>query len=79
MHDSSNDWWPIEHAIKREGHKVIGWDGREMNTVEYSPPSRGGINDQIEYPESWVQISDSGRATSFSPTHFLPLPDPPKL
>jgi hypothetical protein len=73
-----DDWQPIETAPKVDGARVIVWDGREVNTVDYSPPSRIGINGQIEIPESWVQISHSGRTSSFSPTHWMPLPDPPK-
>ena len=70
-------WQPIETA-PRDGTRILVFDGKEINTVDYSEPYYIGINKHIEIEESWVQISDSGRATEFFPTHWMPLPEPPK-
>ena len=59
-----SEWLPIETAPKDQGAQILGgWDNG-VATLE-----RNG--------EYWAQISDSGRATSFDPTHWMPLPPAP--
>lgn len=70
-----SDWQPIVTA-PREGSYLI-WDGEVIATVEYRPAFKHP--DHISHSETWVQISDSGRATVFAPTHWMPLPSPPTL
>ncbi len=72
-----SEWQPIETAPK-DGTRVLAFDGSQIITVDYQEPSYIGVNNHIKIEESWVQISDSGRATDFYPTHWMPLPGPPE-
>lgn len=69
------DWAPISSAPLDK--RILGWDGDEMVTLDWLPPCRIGINKHIEISGMWVQISESGRATVFNPTHWIPLPASP--
>lgn len=59
-------WLPIETAPKEKDITILGWDGYEAATL-------GWFHDN----DTWGQISDSGRLTSFEPTHWMPIPPPP--
>ena len=69
-----SEWKPIETAPK-DGTRILGWDGCEVVTLDYQPPYR--YPEHLEYKEIWYQESDSGRASVFYPTHWMPLPEPP--
>ena len=48
-----------------EDVRILVWDGYEINTVDFEDGY-------------WIQVSDSGRATCFEPTHWRPTPEPPE-
>lgn len=57
------EWQPIETAPK-DG-RILGWNGFEVESLE-------------KFDDVWGQVSDSGRITASRPTHWMPLPKPPK-
>jgi hypothetical protein len=59
-------WQPIETAPK-DGTRVLAWDGWSVQTLEYWDGN-----------EEWGQVGDSDRLTVSYPTHWMPLPSPPK-
>jgi len=71
-----SQWEGIATAPRFEGSKILSWNGHEVATVEYRAPYNHP--DHIHHDEQWIQVSESGRATSFSPTHWMPLPEPPE-
>lgn len=56
-----DNWEPIENC---DCDDIIGWDGSSIETLK-------------KIDGHWGQISDSGRLTVFTPTHFMRLPSPP--
>lgn len=60
-------WQPIETA-PRDWTKVVGYDGNIAADINWS-----GI--VIDGPRWWVCHNDI--LSSMSPTHWMPLPEPP--
>ena len=73
-----HNWQLIKTAPRIKGYRIIGWDGSEVVTLDYVGPTKIGINNHIDIEECWVQVSDSGRQSTYEPTHWMPLPNPPK-
>lgn len=63
--DDESWCYDMREAPRQEGAKYLIWDGVDVVSVEYQS-------------DDWVQISDSGRATSFRPLAWRALPSPPK-
>lgn len=63
-----NEWQPIETAPK-DGTQFLGWDQGYFIVVYWE------IDDDVEEDQCW-RISYSGDL--MFPTHWMPLPEPPK-
>ena len=64
-------WRPIETAPK-DGTHILGWDGNTQTTVKWWQWHGGrGYWDLVE----WGAYAEDGEG---NPTHWMPLPDPPK-
>lgn len=63
-------WLPIEGAPK-DGTPILAWDGDRMTVVIWQPLTENGY---------WSLHVCGGYAYTgdFSPTHWMPLPAPPK-
>lgn len=65
----SGEWMPIESAPK-DGTKLLVWDGYEITSAKYDP----------EYTWWEICVPSDGYVESncIAPTHWMPLPSPPK-
>ena len=75
-HGAKDGWQGMESAPRIKGARCLIWDGELVHSVQYEPPY--WYPRHIENPEQWIQVSESGRATSFDPVMWRPLPEPPK-
>lgn len=66
------DWLPIESAPKN-GTPILGWEGLMMTTVKWSE-ARGSDYGYLALVEAGHYAEDD----EWQPTHWQPLPDPPK-
>lgn len=84
------DWQPIETAPK-DGTEVLLWRrdsgvflGRWiapeefMNEVEMNQALLDGEEDRAESDWFYADFLYGGRVTDGTPTHWMPLPEPPK-
>lgn len=73
-----SEWQPIETAPKDGTTIPVIWDG----VVRFARfDLRGGpFDDNGMLTPGWVFVAYDGkpRARAFEPTHWLPLPEPPK-
>lgn len=67
------NWQQIETAPK-DGTHVLGWDGRTMTAVSFFVPISKTF---LGY---WVLVECGAFAedNEWTPTHWMPLPDPPR-
>jgi hypothetical protein len=67
-------WRPIETATRAENERILVSDGDEITTTEWA---NGRF---VVSPFAWEGDGDNGGLTdlSFVPTHWRPLPAPPK-
>lgn len=63
------NWQPIEMADKDEGVRVLLW--KEDGPREDEPMRIGSWSEAFN---AWTDID----GCDFEPTHFMPLPEPPK-
>ena len=69
------EWKPIETAIKGDDCEpiILGFAADEEG---YSPSSREGFWSEVR--QRWMLWSDPTWDSSPQPTHWMPLPSPPK-
>jgi hypothetical protein len=74
------EWAPIETAPK-DGTKIIGYqpktddEGEIINVMEWMPRQSWHRSD---FTGLWVEAHGE-QYESYKPTHWMPLPEPPKL
>ena len=65
-----NEWQPIETAPK-DGTPILMWDGDMIYVISWYVPQN------TRYPAQWRE-ADGKRYCDYDPTHWMPLPEPPK-
>ena len=69
-----SEWRPIESAPRDFGTRIIM--GFAADEEGYSPPSYEGFWSEAD--QQWRMTSDPSWKSSPQPTHWMPLPAPPK-
>jgi hypothetical protein len=65
------EWMPIESA-PRDGRRILGWN--KIDGMSVFEPYQYGANGRFD---GWRAAFDSFAIADF-PTHWMPLPEPPK-
>lgn len=65
-------WRPIETAPKDEGVQILVWDGEGISVAR-----RSNFGDLEATVCGKLSVEDNGMLTNISPTHWMPLPEPP--
>ena len=71
-----SEWKPIETAPV--GKAVLIWDGKHHSIAEQSDWRPGDWLGLIEGDSPWCGDSSTGGLCHVFPTHWMPLPEPPK-
>ena len=64
-------WQPIESAPKDTVTEILAWDGYDMRVTHWCFPYKG-------HPGAWYESKDRYETLFWEPTHWAPLPAPPK-
>lgn len=81
-----SEWQPIETAPKDEvGPTVLLWNGESMGTGYWNAWARDDLGrvigleeeDPAQFADRWLWTGE-GFEVLPSPTHWMPLPEPPK-
>jgi hypothetical protein len=79
--DVTMEWQPIETAPK-DGTEVLVWNGG--NDGFYTTPGQMGVAywGRQGFPErkrAWCASDCCDGVTTYTPTHWMPLPAPPQI
>jgi hypothetical protein len=65
----NNGWRPISEAPK-DGSSIIAWDGADIEKIHFYKRDKAWVVDlSCDSEYGWTDVF---------PTHWMPLPEPPK-